>query len=512
MEASRPIRGLIRVSSGVLWIASLLAPRARRKEWLEKRRAEMWHWIHFLHESGRLNYSTKREIARHLWRSFSDALWVRFNRDKAVRLSREVPRAPRFCLISLAAVLMIVVIASGFAPTIRGAFSRLPYKSPDRLAQLSFTGHFTHYPSDALFLTTARWMQQSKTAEALSAYSWAQAKMVTALGREELISARVSPDFFDVLGVSAEMGRVFHAGDEMQCVNCIVISNALWEHGFHRDPAIVGRQAQFQGTTGIVIGVLPAKFWAVSRDISVWTFSRAHAHAFNSADQTGAILRLRAGVSREQARVEFDKLIHDAGSALSFVRAELAPIRDQARQGVEIYLIFGFVALVGAMAILAFRLVRANSSRMKVERGDSHRWWLFFVAKTVLLLAICFVASLEVTRGALLFFTGGVPSYAGTISSWLLLVTTVLAITWSLHDQYRRCRICLKRLEHESYVGAPARLFLDWWGTELVCSQGHGLLHVPEMKASWLEEDQWIQLDESWKSLFDSEEAKVEGV
>ena len=508
MEVSRPIRGLLRLSSGMLWIASLLAPKTQRKAWLEKQRAEIWHWVHFLHESGRLNSASKREIARHLGNSFSDALWLRFNRDKVLRLAREVPRAPRSCLAGLAVLLIVVVMASGFAPTIRGAFSRLPYNTPDRLMQLSFNGPFVHYPSDTLFLTAARWSQQSKTAESLSAYSWEPARMVTTLGREELASARVAPNFFDVMGVNAELGHVFHPGDEAQCPYCIVISNGLWEHSFHRDPAIVGRLVTFQGTTSIIIGVLPARFWFISRDISVWTSSRSHARAFNAADRTGAVLRLRPGVSREQARAEFDQFVQDAGSALSFVRGDLAPIRDKALQGVEIYLLFAFVALVGAMAILAFRLARTSSPNMKVDRSDNYHRWVFFFAKTVLLIAICFVASLEGTRDALLIFTGGLPSYAGTISSWLLLVTTVLAVTWSLHDQYRRCRICLKRLEHESYVGVPARLFLDWWGTELVCSQGHGLLHVPEMKASWLEEDQWIQLDESWKSLFESE-AKV---
>ena len=509
MKVSRPIRGLIWRSWAVLRIASLLAPRARRKEWFEKQRSEAWHWIHFLYESGRLNAITRREIAKHLWGSFSAALWLRFNREKVLRLSRELPRTPRFCLIGLAVILLIVVIGSGFAPTIRGAYSRLPYRAPDRLAQLSFNSRFVPYTSDTIFLTAARWSQQTKTAESLSAYSWEPAKMRTALGREELTVARVASNFFDVMGVNAEKGHVFHAGDEIQCVNCIVISSGLWEHGFHRDPAIVGRQVAFQGTTSTIIGVLPARFWFISRDIAVWTFSRSQVRAFNYLDRTGVVLRLRDGISREQAGAEFDTFLRDAGSALNYARGELVPIRDRALQGVEIYLLFAVLALIGAMAILAVRLVRSVSPKTRAEFRDSYRWWLFFTGKTVLLIAVCFVASLEGTRRALIFFTGGVPAYAGAISSWFLLVTTVLAVTWSLHDQYRRCRMCLKRLELASYVGAPARLFLDWWGTELACSQGHGLLHVPEMKASWLEEDHWIQLDESWKSLFESEEAKV---
>jgi hypothetical protein len=78
------------------------------------------------------------------------------------------------------------------------------------------------------------------------------------------------------------------------------------------------------------------------------------------------------------------------------------------------------------------------------------------------------------------------------------------AVSWCLNDQTRRCRVCLKRLGNEASVGAASYLLLDWWGTELVCSDGHGLLHVPEMQSSWLEVEQWVNLDESWKPLFES--------
>lgn len=56
-------------------------------------------------------------------------------------------------------------------------------------------------------------------------------------------------------------------------------------------------------------------------------------------------------------------------------------------------------------------------------------------------------------------------------------------------------------------MGAPSYLLLDWWGTELVCSEGHGVLHVPEMSSSWLEFEQWVHMDESWKPLFEEDTA-----
>jgi hypothetical protein len=46
-------------------------------------------------------------------------------------------------------------------------------------------------------------------------------------------------------------------------------------------------------------------------------------------------------------------------------------------------------------------------------------------------------------------------------------------------------------------------VLLDWAGTEFICSEGHGVLHVPHMATSWEEEaDRWVPFDESWRGLF----------
>lgn len=448
-------------------------------------------------------------MTKYVWGAFSEALWLRFNRDKVLRWLHVVPRAPRFSLLAVAFLFVVVVIASGFAPTIRWAFSRLPYNDPNRLVELTPSGSLIPSHVDTVFITAQEWSQQSKTAESISAYSWDGGRITTAVGKELVTSARVAPNFFEVLGVNASAGRLFHPGDENDCSNCIVISHWLWENSFHGDRAILGQQVTYQGSASTIVGVLPERFWFISPEISVWTLRHSFGRAFNYADRTGVLVRLRPGVSRREAAAEFDRLVRDSGPGAAYAHAELTPIANPMRQGILIYLLFSLLALIVSAVMLAIRLARSVSPKVHFEIRDNWRWWAYFTAKTVLLLATCFVASLEGTRRALLAFTGSVPPYAGTISSWLLLVTTVLAVTWSLHDQYRRCRICLKRLEHESYVGVPARLLLDWWGTESVCSQGHGMLHVPEMKASWLEEEHWIQLDDSWKPLFDPEEAKV---
>jgi hypothetical protein len=516
MNPFRPVRGLIRQAGWLLRIASLLVPKKQRKEWYGKWSADVWHWAHFLHESGRLNSGTKMELTKHVWGAFSDATWRRFNRNKVLKLLHHGPRSPGFCLLAFSVLLLVTVTVTGFAPTIRSSFSQLPYRDAERLAHLSFKDNFIRINSNSLFTAVSRWSAQSRTAEAVSAYSWESATVAAAPSQNaqdryrsgasgpamEVISARVSPDFFDSLGVGAAMGRLFHSGDTKECPNCLVLSHNLWQYGFHHDTAIVGKQLIFNGKTFTVLGVLPNRFWFTSPEISLWRVSDSRSNGVTLPDRTGVVLRLRPGVLMSQAASEFSGF----GGAYP---VDLTSLDAHVRQGKDIYILFTMLAFVGSLVLLAYRLVNSSGPKVHLSLRENYRWWMFFAAKTVLLLATCFTVSLEGTRRLFLAFSGVVHPLAGPLSTWLFLVTTILALTWSLHDQCHRCRLCLNRLGHELSVGAPAYILLDWWGTELVCPLGHGMLHVPEMRASWLEMEHWTPLDDSWKPLFESEDVKA---
>jgi hypothetical protein len=38
-------------------------------------------------------------------------------------------------------------------------------------------------------------------------------------------------------------------------------------------------------------------------------------------------------------------------------------------------------------------------------------------------------------------------------------------------------------------------MFLDWYGTELICAEGHGMMHVPEIPSSSYSAQRWVSLD-----------------
>ena len=74
-------------------------------------------------------------------------------------------------------------------------------------------------------------------------------------------SIDVIQNFFQVLGVSAQMGRVFTPEDARNgAAPVVLLSNAWWKRQFNADPNIVGKAFDINGKQTTVIGVLPASF------------------------------------------------------------------------------------------------------------------------------------------------------------------------------------------------------------------------------------------------------------
>ena len=83
-----------------------------------------------------------------------------------------------------------------------------------------------------------------------------------------------------------------------------------------------------------------------------------------------------------------------------------------------------------------------------------------------------------------------------------LIVGTIVALRWALNDQRQRCPVCLRLLTGPTRIGGASQTFLEWYGTELMCAQGHGLLYVLEIPTSCYSTQRWQYLDPSWSSLF----------
>lgn len=77
---------------------------------------------------------------------------------------------------------------------------------------------------------------------------------------EHLNGIRVSADFFHVLGLPAQLGRVFTPDEDHPGNQVMVLGHAAWMSRFGGDPAVVGRTFTIDGVPTTIIGVLPQEF------------------------------------------------------------------------------------------------------------------------------------------------------------------------------------------------------------------------------------------------------------
>ena len=135
-------------------------------------------------------------------------------------------------------------------------------------------------------------------------------------------------------------------------------------------------------------------------------------------------------------------------------------------------------------------------------RRYNWRYWSFLALKTAaLMVLVCFF---WIEGGAAFRRHLHNETVRGLVGG-LLFVALFIAIAgwtmiWSFADQRRRCPICLERLTMPVSVGSWSSV-LDPAGTEFLCRSGHGSLCLSENSLN--QSDRWIELDPSWRTLFE---------
>lgn len=102
---------------------------------------------------------------------------------------------------------------------------------------------------------------QAQSFEGMAAITGMQDFSVTSGSEPQLVKGEyVTENYFDVLGVSAAMGRAFVEEDETRQAPVVILSEHLWRTSFASDANIVGRQISLNGFGFTVVGVMPKNF------------------------------------------------------------------------------------------------------------------------------------------------------------------------------------------------------------------------------------------------------------
>ena len=214
--------------------------------------------------------------------------------------SRSLARSPGFTAIAVLTLALGIGANSAIFSLVNGILVRpLPYVQPGRLVCITDS-----YPQGALAAVRA----SMKTME-VSGYAEGQDLNLTGLGQPERIhGTSVSANFFSLLGVRAELGRVFTNGEDQPGKdNLVILSHALWQTKFGGDPNVIGRSVTLEGVETQIVGVMPANFQFGSPKTQFWSpldMNPRDVGAYWGGGFMPLIGRLRPRVTIEQARAE----------------------------------------------------------------------------------------------------------------------------------------------------------------------------------------------------------------
>ncbi|MEO6568732.1 MAG: ABC transporter permease [Opitutaceae bacterium] len=203
---------------------------------------------------------------------------------------------------------------------------------------------------------------------------------------ERGIGARVTADYFTLLGVQPLLGR-FYTMEE--CVPgkdaVLVLTETFWERKFHSDPGVVGRVIKLGGESFTIIGVAPRSLEALNTDTTVlkpfeWQPQQANPQA--RFGQTAVMYaRVKPGVAHSAALAQldtFEKRYQEIMPAdrLAFLekigfQVRLNGVRAEQTKSVRTSLLMLqggalFVLLLGSVNVANLMLARANARQAEL--------------------------------------------------------------------------------------------------------------------------------------------------
>lgn len=232
---------------------------------------------------------------------------------------RRLLRRPGFAaLVTLTLALGIGAATTVFTVVDAVLLRPLPFAQPDRVVELGtvMEGGFTvpRVRTEVLDVLGS----QPALLQRLARFGDHQVVLEDGEPRQ-LRAVDVSPDFFPVLGVRPQSGRVFAPEESAAGARVAVVSDELWRSALGEDPKVVGRTITLSGERYEVVGVMPANFRYPRGRVSLWLpMPDARATAATSAPATTsgtprvtrveAVGRLADGVALPQAQAMADQI------------------------------------------------------------------------------------------------------------------------------------------------------------------------------------------------------------
>ncbi len=482
------------IDRGLLCCASFLVPEIQRAEWRLEWESELWHARRSSGTSGTVSWRGEREIADFCFGAFQDAACLRClwwaNRPRFAPLHGSATQ----CLFWLGGLVLLSYLFSILSPGVRAEhdFSSAQVRPGTILIEAGGENDDS-VPTMAIDQVRLWERLRQRYADGFAFYRVAgeSVELTPHTGGTWQI-AQASSNLFAVAGWSL---RYMATNQEVRSdMPRLVLSEQMWRKKFGANPEIVGTVLLVGSRPARVAGIAPGDAWRLPGNSDAWLLKPdseispngrgyvvAHLTQSGRSEMWGGLVNIASYDSRRSERDFLGK---------SF--------EEQTPGPGNIYWFGVFLAFLALPAIASVSLAEYSFSSHKPSWIRRAVRLGFLGMKIVLIMLIAYFSSVD-----LAYWHSPVFSHSGAYVQLLTSFAVFLfGMQWALLDQHQRCPVCLRRVTNPAQVGLASRTFLAWNGTELICAEGHTLLHIPGLPTSWFSTQRWLYLDTSWNFLF----------
>ncbi|HJQ25710.1 MAG TPA: ABC transporter permease [Blastocatellia bacterium] len=186
---------------------------------------------------------------------------------------RGLGRQPGFTIIAIIALALGTGANTAIFSAVNAILLRpLNYGAPEKLVMVWGSNSRSNVSKDPMSIPNLLdYREQSTTLEQIAAYSQADFNLIRGGAPVHVQGAFVTANYFSTLGVQAQYGRTFTAGeDQSSAPRVVILSDALWQRQFGGDPGILDQSIQLDNASFTVVGILPKAFQSVNRGDEMW--------------------------------------------------------------------------------------------------------------------------------------------------------------------------------------------------------------------------------------------------
>jgi predicted permease len=240
-----------------------------------------------------------------------------FDLKYAVRM---LLRSPGFALIAIATMALGVGATTAIYSVIDATLLHpLPYANPSELVRIQ--DDLPGVGAQDVSVSIPEWkdLENSGIFQYVALDYFASMNLTGSAQPTRVAYKGVTPNYFAMLGVGAQLGRTFDPGDNTPgVIPEVVLSDGLWKSAFGADPRILEKTVRLDHDVYQVVGVMPPGFrdqgeTSEERNMELWVAGGFAAPPFppplrNSRFGT-AFARLKPGLSVASAQAHIDALV-----------------------------------------------------------------------------------------------------------------------------------------------------------------------------------------------------------